>query len=169
MPNPQDTFSIFAEVSVALVGFSGIVIAFGRRSHGQLTQLELRRLSNLFVFGGGVLLFSLLAIALGHTPISPRVLWSSESALFFALGTPWVIFDWRRVARLDPAERAQMKGYILFPFNVAGILILLLQLANAAVIHESWPLFLGLVFSMAFALQQFVLLVRMRIDDRRDA
>ncbi len=166
MPDPQSTLAIFAEVSVALVGFSGIVIAFGRRSIRELTQLELRRLSNLFIFGGGVLLFSLLGISLLHTPINPRVLWSSESALVFALGTPWVIFDWRRVARLDAVERAQVKSYILFPFNVAGILILLLQLANAVVIHASWPLFLGLVFAIAFALQQFILLVKMRNEDR---
>ena len=168
MPDPQGTLSIFAEVSVALVGFSGIVIEFVRRSLGELTQLELRRLSNLFVFGGGVLLFSLLGISLLHTPISRAVVWTGESALMFTLGAPWVIYDWRRVARLDASERSQVKGYILIPFNVAGILILLLQLANTFVIHGSWPLFLGLVFAVAFALQQFVLLVKARFLGPRD-
>ena len=165
MPDPHDTLSIFAEVSVALVGFSGIVIAFGGRSLGTLTQLEHRRLSNLFVFGGGVLLFSLAGISLLHTAIDRSLIWTIESALMFALGVPWVVLDWHRVRRLDAAERDQIKGYVIYPFNVAGVGILLLQLGNALVIHNSWPLFLALVFSIAFALQQFILLVRMGIGN----
>jgi hypothetical protein len=165
MPDPHDTLSIFAEVSVALVGFSGIVIAFGRRSLGTLTQLEHRRLSNLFVFGGGVLLFSLIGISLLHTAIDRSLLWTIESALLFVLGALWAVFDWHRVTRLDAAERAQIKGYIIYTFNVGGVIILLLQLGNAVMIHDSWPFFLALVFSIAFALQQFILLVRTGIGD----
>jgi hypothetical protein len=58
MPEPHDTLSIFAEVAIALAGFSGIVIAFGRRSIGSLSTLEFRRLSNLFTLSGMALLFS---------------------------------------------------------------------------------------------------------------
>ncbi len=165
MPDPHDSLSIFAEVSVALVGFSGIVIAFGSRSFGALTQLELRRLSNLFVFGGGVLLFSLVGISLLHTTVDRSVLWATGSALLFGLGAPWIVFDWYRVRNLHASERAQVKGYILYPFNAAGVIIVLLQLGNTVVIHEPWPLLLALVFSVAFAFQQFVLLVRMGIRE----
>ena len=165
MPDPHDTLSIYAEVSVALVGFSGIVIAFGHRSLGTLTQLELRRLANLFVFGGGVLVFSLAGMALLHTTVSLSLLWTTMSAVLFVFGAAWIVFDWRRIARLDSTERAQIKGYILYPFNAAGAAILLLQLANAVSIHKSWPLFLALAFAITFALQQFFLLVRMGIDD----
>jgi len=41
-----------------------------------------------------------------------------------------------------------------------GVAIVLLQIANVLVLQDAWPFFLGLVFAIAFALQQFILLVR---------
>lgn len=169
MPDPHATLSIFAEVSVALAGFSGIVIAFGRRSLGALTQLELRRLANLFVFSGSVLLLALLGMSLLHlVPADSSSLWRSASALVFVFGTFWMIMDARRVSRLAPTERADVKGYILYPFMAAGVAALVLQLVNVLLFHEAWPFFLALVLAIAFALQQFILLVRMAFRDAPD-
>jgi hypothetical protein len=165
MPDPHDTLSTFAQVSVALVGFSGIVIAFGRRSFGAMTPLELRRLSNLFLFGGGVLLFSLVGMSLLHTTIEHGRVWAIGSALLTVFGVPWVILDARKILRLDVADRAGVDRYIYYPINAVGIAMLLLQLANALVIHDSWPFFVALAFAIAFALQQFILLVRSGIGD----
>jgi hypothetical protein len=165
MPDPHDTLSIFSEVSIALVGFSGIVIAVGGRSLGSLTQLERRRLSNLFIFGCGVLLLSLTTITLLHTTIDRHSIWTIASALVFTLCTPWAAFDWRQVTRLSATERAQVSGYVIYPFMAVGALMLLLQLANVVVFHNSWPFFVALIFGISFALQQFILLVGSGIGD----
>jgi hypothetical protein len=166
MPDPHDTLSIFAEVAVALAGFSGIVIAFGRRSRGSLTPLELRRLSNLYASSGLVLFCALLGNSLLHVESLPAAhLWRGASALVFLLGGFLLFWDWSRVRGLEPAERAEVKAYILYPFNVVGVLTLILQLVNAFVLAKSWPFLIGLVFALTFAFQQFILMVRMGFRD----
>ncbi len=165
MQDPLAALSIYAEVSVALVGFSGIVIAFGRRSHGELSRLETRRLSNLFACSGLVLVMSLVGIALVHQTIDPKLLWRGGSAGVFLIGTVWLIYDWRTIRRLDPGERAGVNRYILYPFTFLALLALVLQLANVFVIAETWPVFLAFAFLVTFALQQFVLLIRMGYGD----
>jgi len=166
MPDPHDTLSIFAEVAVALAGFSGIIIAFGRRSSGALTPLELRRLSNLFGLSGLVLISSLLGISLLHIEsLEPATLWIGGSALLFLLVTPWLILDSRKVARLEKKERAEVKAYVIYPFNFLAVVVLLLQIANVFFLNKSWPFFLALVLAITFAFQQFILLVRMGFRD----
>jgi hypothetical protein len=166
MPNPHDTLSIFAEVAISLAGFSGIIIAFGRRSSGTLTPLELRRLSNLFVLSGFVLISSLLGTSLLYIQsIAPTTLWSAGSAMAFLLVTPWLIMDWRKISKLEGEERADVKPYVIYPFNFLAVVVLLLQIANVFIIGESWPFFLALVIAITFAFQQFILLIRMGYSD----
>jgi hypothetical protein len=60
-------------------------------------------------------------------------------------------------------EKDLISRYVLYPFNAVAVLALLLQIMNIAFMHKAWPFFLGLVYAIAFALQQFILLVRMGI------
>ena len=166
MPDPHETLSIFAEVSVALVGFSGIVIAFGRRSLGSLSNLEKRRLSNLFSLSGLALLASLLVMALSHVDLSdPQILWRGASATLLLLSAPWLIWDMFKVRRLQALEKSQVNAYLLYSFNSVAVAMLFLQLANWLVIRQPWPFFLALVLVVAGALQQFILLVRTGFHD----
>ena len=166
MPNTQETLSIFAEVAVALAGFSGIVIAFARRSLGALSPLESRRLYNLYFASGLVLLSSLLGISLLHAePLEAPFLWRGGSTLVLIFGIPWIFFDWHKVRGLEEAERADVKAYIFYPFIIIGILFLILQILNVFVLGQSWPFFVALVFLIAFAFQQFILMVRMGFHD----
>ena len=166
MPDPQATFSIFAEVSVALAGFSGIVIAFGRRTPGGLTRLEIRRLSNLFILSGVALFVSLAGISLLHLELAdPSLLWRSGSAVLFVFATPWLLWDVVRVRRLEKSERAGVNPFVIVTFNFLAVMMLLLQFANWFSIAKPWPLFLGLVLIIVGAFQQFILLVGMGISD----
>jgi hypothetical protein len=167
MADPQATLSIFAEVSVALAGFSGIVIAFGRRSIESHSVLEIRRLSNLFILSGMALIVSLLGNSLLHVDLADvKVLWRSGSAVVFILATPWLIWDVQKVLRLEESERAEVSSLILIVFYSLTAAMLLLQLLNIVVIRESWPFFLALVLMIAGAFQQFILLVRMGYRDQ---
>ena len=166
MPDPHDTLSIFAEVSVALAGFSGVVIAFGRRSVGVLTQLETRRLFNLFTFSGLVLILSLLGISLLHVEsIDASSLWRGGSAVLVLIGIPWLIFDWHKIRRLEPEERSKVYGYVIYPFTVIAVFVLLLQLANTLFLGSAWPFFVALVLQVIFAFQQFILLIQAGLRD----
>jgi hypothetical protein len=166
MPDPHSTLSIFAEVAVALAGFSGIVIAFGRRKVGALTALERRRLSNLFMLSGMVLFMAMLCMALLHVAaLETHLLWAGSSALIFLLATPWLALDTIRLRRLEASERADIKIYVLIPFNTMGVAALLLQVFNAFWLQEAWPFFLVLVVAITGAFQQFILLVRMGVRD----
>jgi hypothetical protein len=166
MPDPHDTLAIFAEVSVALAGFSGIVIAFGRRPIGTLSKLEMRRLSNLFYLSGLGLIISLTGASLLHLNLSDlNILWRWGSAALFFLITPWLVLDMLKVYRLDESEKAQVNPIVLYSFNSLAVAMILLQLANWIFLSESWPFFLALALIIAGAFQQFILLVRMGIQD----
>ena len=160
MPDPQATLSIFAEISIALAGFSGIVMAFGRRGNSELSKLEARRLSNLFILSGFSLLLSLVWISLLHLEsIEMNLLWSSGSAVVVLLATPWLVWDMVLVVRLNRNERAEASTSVFITFYTIAIVMLSLQVANWVFISESWPFFLALVLIVVGAFQQFVLLV----------
>jgi uncharacterized membrane protein len=162
MMDQHETLSTFAEIAVAIAGFSGIVIAFGRRSLGSLTQLELRRLSNLFAMSGFVMFSTLLSISLLYLEsLEATWLWRGQSALVVLLGAPWLIIDWQRVRRLEALERAQVKATVIYPFNGLAVIGLALQLANLVWFVAPWPFYVALVIITLFAFQQFILLVRM--------
>jgi hypothetical protein len=166
MSDPQGTLAIFAEISVALAGFSGIVIAFGRRKVGVLNRLETRRLTNLFILSGIVLFLSLIGISLLHLELADTsILWRIGSAVLFFLAMPWLIWDVIRIRRLDKSERAGVNSIILFIFNSLAVAMLFLQLANWFYIEESWPFFLALSLIIAGAFQQFILLVSMGLSE----
>ena len=154
------------EVSVALAGFSGIVIAFGRRTTRSLSKLEMRRLSNLFTLSGLVLIISLFGASLLHLNLSDlNILWRWGSAALFFLGTTWLVLDILKVHRLEKSEKAQVNPVILYIFNSLAVAMCLLQFVNWIFMRESWPFFLALVLIIAGAFQQFILLVRMGIQD----
>ena len=165
MPDIQETLSTFAEISIALAGFSGIVITFGRRSTDALSPLEVRRLSNLFILSGMVLVLSLVGISLLHSGLNPEIITLWGSGCLLLLVTPWLIWDVITVYRLERSERALINSYILHFFNSIAAGMLLLQLANVLLIRSPWPFFLALVLIVVGAFQQFILLVRMGFAD----
>lgn len=164
MPEPHDTLSIFAEVSIALTGFSGIVVAFDRRRLVSLSKPERRRLSNLFFQSGMVLTLSLIGISLLHLEITdPALLWRMGSVLVFLCTTPWLIWDIVKVRRLNATEKLEVNSYVLYSFNAVTISMLVLQLFNWFAINEAWPFFLALALAIFGAFQQFILLVTARL------
>jgi hypothetical protein len=49
--------------------------------------------------------------------------------------------------------------FVIYPFTVIAVLALALQLVNAVFLGIDWIFFLALVVQLAFAFQQFILLV----------
>ncbi len=170
MPDPHDTLSIFAEVAIALAGFSGIALAFGRRSSAEpLTGLEIRRLTNLFVLSGMVLFLSLTGMSLLHIEMDqPSSLWVYGSGFAFVFAGVWMVRDLVSIYRLSPAEKAKVSMPLVAGFDTAYLAVMLLQIANCVAIKEPWPFLFVLVVLVAAAFQQFILLVWTGIGSSSD-
>ena len=79
----QDVLLTFAEVGVAIAGFSGIVVALGKRALGQWTQRDRYRLRDLLFASLGTGIFGFLPIVLTGANMSPAVALQYASAVFF--------------------------------------------------------------------------------------
>ena len=161
MPDPHDTLSIFAEISIALAGFSGIVIAFGGRSVGSLGALEIRRLSNLFILSGVVLTLALVGISMLHVSgINVAQFWSWASAAVFLIATPWLIGDIVKVTGFESHDKSQINWSLVIFFDSMAAAMIVLQALNWWSINAAWPFFVALTLITIGAFQQFILLVR---------
>lgn len=131
-----------------------------------MTPLARRRLSNLFVCSGTILISSLLGISLLHVESLERsVLWIAMSLLLLTLGTSWLLLDRQRVSHLDAHERSDVKAYVHYPFAAGTVLVLALQIGNVITLQTSWPVFVALTDFTVFAFQQFILMIRMNTGE----
>ena len=94
------------EASVALLGFSGLVVALGRRASGEWSPVEKLRLINLL--GTGVILLgcTLLALTLLSAGLSHAVVWALSSVAWASTYLPC----WRQVAPLPLLTKYWCKG-----------------------------------------------------------
>lgn len=150
----SDILQTIAEVSIALAGFSGIVVALGGRSGRSLSDFEMFRLRIL-------LLASLLALGLTLLPffwhylrVPADVAWSICSAVVVAVMIPIVIHDTR-------AFRAYSNDMPKFerraaPFvGLLGTALWVTQVANVIFLHEFGPFLAAPMWFVAFSALSF--------------
>ena len=77
--NEADILQTFAEVGIALTGFTGIVVALARRSRGDWTPVELGQLHDLLWTSLVVVFFSFLPLVLVRA-LTPEATWRLASA-----------------------------------------------------------------------------------------
>jgi hypothetical protein len=101
------SLELLAEVSIALAGFSGVVLILGRRSSGHLSALERRRLGFLLETTLGVFFLSLTPLVISAAGVPPqlnlRICSAAMLGLAVSLGVLWFI----RNARLSDEESAR--------------------------------------------------------------
>jgi hypothetical protein len=159
VPEPAETFSLVAELAVAFVGFSGIVVALGRRQMGDLNPLERRRLANLFWQAFAALITSLFVLTLLHAKVPVVVIWRLASAAWAAAAVLLAALDWRRVRALSEPERALLGRPLVAAVYGAVILIALLQVSNSVYLHTVWPILVAVSVNLLIAFLLFVLLL----------
>jgi hypothetical protein len=81
------------------------------------------------------------------------------------VGTPWLISDLIKVLRMDKTEKSQINVLLFVFFDTLAVAVITLQLFNWLLIKEPWPFFIALTLITAGAFQQFVLLVRMGLQE----
>ena len=78
----DDKLATFAEIGVAIAGFSGIIAALGRDPLDAWPLPRRRMMRVLLETAGLCVLFSLVPMILGELQISEHALWRSAAALF---------------------------------------------------------------------------------------
>ncbi len=161
--DPGDALTATVEASIALAGFSGIVVVLGRREHGEWSPHEQLRLVNLLANGFTALLLSLLGVLLLATSLQSGTVWSICSGVWFAAAaghSGWVLARNRTLGADDLRHSSPFFYWALI--GVSSI-ALALQIVNLIWLREFWPFFAGIVTSLGLGVRQFVALLLMRV------
>ena len=81
----EDFLLGIASISIALIGFSGVVIALGRRGQGKWTPSEMLQLRTLVEPSIVSLLGAFVPILLGLLILNADVLWKTSNTILVAL------------------------------------------------------------------------------------
>ena len=151
--DPVELLTAIIEASVALIGFSGLVIALGRRSSGEWSAVEKLRLGLLLGIGVILLGCTLLALTLLSAGLSHAAMWSSSSIAWVVLVLPFTVWGFSSAFRMaeDPTVSATYR-VVVAAVMVATAAI---QVANAIFLQEFWPCFLGLAVLLLIGVTQF--------------
>ena len=159
MPEPAETLMLLVEAAVALAGFSGVVVVFGRRSAGEWSELERTRLINLLVSAFSVLFLSLAALLLLHARVAPAITWRIGSGAILLLIVYQSIVLVRRLRSSLPDD-PEVSGIRLRVFFSSGhVIVVLLNLANLVVLEEFWPFLAALVWLFGLGCSAFARLL----------
>lgn len=146
---------ILVEASVAIAGFSGVVVAVGRRATGEWSPLERSRLLNLLSTSFAVLFYSLGALVLLHAGTAETILWRIGS-MGWALGaTGAIVIVARRLAQIPrgDAERPSTASRV-FWLGGTGVFVAL-SLLNAFTLGDFWPFLASQVWLFGLACMSF--------------
>jgi hypothetical protein len=159
MPDPVETLIVLVEAAVAIAGFSGVVIVFGRRATGEWSRIERARLLNLLLMSFSVLFLSLLTLVLLHAGTAPATTWRIGSGTWSVIAIQRIAVTIRNYARI-PQEDPERPG-IMVPTSLLGVsaIVVLLSLGNVIALKEFWPFLAALVWLFGLACYSFAQLL----------
>ena len=147
---PFDALSLCAEVAIAILGFSGIVVVFGGYSHDETSEGLFQTL-----FRGTLIPLGIIAIAsiLDAAALERAQIWricSAIQAVALSLVLVSAQSPIRRGGRVAPRMRLPIVG---------AIAVLSLSIWNAASHHAFWPVLLVVWWAIGVSLFAFVGLI----------
>ena len=154
MVSPLDTFELFAELSLALAGFSGVAAAFGGRDRAY-RPIEIARLALVLAFSGMSLVGALLVIAMTHAGLSSGDTYAASALVACVLFVAYAARHMPPVIKLYRAGESTTSGtYILFSLSyVCAVTVLLLW--SALFEREAWPLIVTISSQLVYGLWVF--------------
>ncbi len=159
MPDPVETLIVLVEASVAIAGFSGVVIVFGRRATGEWSRIERARLRNLLWTSFMVLFLSLLTLVLLHAGTAPATTWRIGSGVWSIIAIQRIVVTIRAYVRI-PREDPQSPGIMVATIILGGtVLVVLLSLGNVFALKEFWPFLAAQVWLFGMACYSFARLL----------
>ena len=145
---PQDILPTLAEISVTVVGFTGVLVAFRPASAGAWSKAELVRIRAVLLNPGAVLVWSLLPFGLSGFSDSPVVVWGVPLLSYGIFGFTFIARTILEVLRGDFRFTSQPVGVLLIAVAVvvntlvvlSGVGILIPFSPGLLVIALSWSL-----------------------------
>ncbi len=153
--NYSDLLPLFAEVAIAITGFSGIISIFGRDKNSW-SAADVTRLISLLTASLSAFIFCLIALALIASGISEHLTWRIASGFIAIERLVWV-FRFARTQRIFAASKQTFVFFYIFTFG--NIAMLILSAANAAFIATLWPFAAAVVWYLIESSWVFVRLV----------
>jgi hypothetical protein len=145
------------EASIGLIGFSGLVIALGRRASGEWSPGDKLRLVNLLATGVIVLACTLVSLILLSAGVPQTTAWASSSVAWVILVLPFSVWAIPQVIRgYDRPTASWTYLGTMFAIVIATIGI---QVANAACFAAFWLFALGLAVALLVGVTLFLRLL----------
>ena len=161
-------YQTIAEISVAIAGFSGLIIAL-RKDAGPLTRVQKYRLQVLLLLSFGAMFLSLVPEFLLYWHIPDEILWRMFDVVLIVYSLAflsWWVSDSMRIRDTDP----EIFNWFAFSRMIAGHVIIVLVLLSAVLPLPGPPIVaacsLALLWYLVHAAQQFtrMLFIRPRSD-----
>ncbi len=153
------TLEVFAEIAIAIAGFSGVVSAFSGSTGSKSTELDRVRLNMLLQNSLVTAFFSLLPLVLFSTSLEVERIWGVTSGCWLIYTAANLFALGRRIRRMGPALDGMSRPLLSLSFSVSA-LIVVLQAFNVAVLCLAWPHLAALLWGLMTASIFFVRLVQ---------
>ena len=162
MMEPGVALGAAAQVAVSLVGYTGVVVVFGRGAIHEWPPVDKFRLRLMLMFSVLPLvlsLFGLLVLAAGVTP---------EAAWRWCSGFAFVILVFFAVTSLTISRRPELRQlqsygrathFVFYLFGILGTGVTVFQLYNVVILGAFWPFFTGIAFQLTAAMFQFMRII----------
>jgi hypothetical protein len=155
--DPVELLTAIIEASIALIGFSGLVIVLGPRFSGDWELIDKDRLVLLLALGMIALACTLFSLVLLAAGFSHARVWALSSVAWVVLVLPFAVWSVRRVIQTPDQPT---RGWTYVGVSVFAVIAnLAVQVATAAYFAAFWPLFLALAVSLILGVMQFVRLL----------
>ncbi len=160
------TLEVFAEIAIAIAGFSGVVSALSDSK--KATNLDRARLAMLLQTSLSAAFFSLLPLVLFSTSLAPASIWGVTSCCWIIYIAVNLTTIRHRIRNAGPAPDGMSRPLLAFAF--CGIaLMLVLQALNVAAMRLAWPHLATLLWVLAIASLFFVRLIQSLWSDSEAA
>jgi len=158
---PGEMLGIAAQIAVALAGFAGVVVVFGRVSAHEWSPIDRFRLRQLLT--NSIFPLALCMIGLFLLAIRPALgeVWRWCSGAAFVVFLQFSIGSVKAFRRLDlqKLRRPVVRRSFFYLSGAVGTAATLLQLYNAALLNAFWPFFAGIVVQLIGAMLQFARMI----------
>jgi NO-binding membrane sensor protein with MHYT domain len=122
-------FEALAEFGVALAGFTGVVVVFGRQ--GELLLVDRFRVLNALVFSLGGAFLALLPLGLQLTELAPESLWRLSSAVLALVVGIQIAVTVTNARHLSPDDREVFRPFVAYALLGVFVVSLVLGGLNA--------------------------------------
>ena len=155
--NEHESLTSVAEFAIGLAGFSGIVVALGKRP-GRWAPADRIRLLNVLLLAFGAGFMAYFPMVLAHAGLSGSLLWRSSSGGFLCAVIPMILFGLIRMQKLPDDVKGLLHPFVYWLAVISGLVTILAQLLNMVGLGfqpQFAPYFLGLVILLLNGAIQF--------------